>query len=128
MRTRVKCEVKTCTHWMADDICGAANIDVLNQQAGKQARTPDETECKTFCQRRGLANMLGSMDNVAWGGVAKNLVTGEGTSPTVTCTVESCRYWESGNRCVAREIQVTGANADECQDTNCQTFSERGRE
>ena len=83
----------------------------------------EQTECKTFEERRGLANMIGSADNVNWVEFAEELTgTGRGLSPTVTCIVDTCKYWHDGNLCDIESIEVTGRDAKECQDTNCATF------
>lgn len=65
----MKCEVNTCTHWIPGDLCAAGNIDILNEEEGKMSRLAEQTECKTFYRRRGLANIMGSIDNVNWGGM-----------------------------------------------------------
>ncbi|MDQ7794382.1 MAG: DUF1540 domain-containing protein [bacterium] len=123
MSPTVKCEVNTCTHWLPGERCGAGNVDVLHEEESQMSRSAQQTQCKTFYQRRGVANLLGSMDNVNWGGLASAAFQpGGAISPSVTCTVNSCRYWGAGNLCQADEIQVTGEGADESQDTNCHTF------
>jgi hypothetical protein len=119
----VTCEVSTCNHWLPDNHCGAGNIDILNEEEGKMSRISEQTECKTFNKKSGLANMIGALDNVNWGGITSGLFQ-EGTqmTPSVTCVVDSCKYWDDGNLCGADEISVTGNEATECQGTNCQTF------
>ncbi len=119
----VKCEVNTCTHWVPGNLCGAANIDILHEEEGRMSETAEQTECKTFYNRGGVSSYLGSADNVNWGGMVSEVLTpGRQMSPTVTCVVDSCRYWEEGDLCNAESIEVSGRNADECQDTNCETF------
>ncbi|RJQ08003.1 MAG: DUF1540 domain-containing protein [Bacillota bacterium] len=121
----VRCEVDTCTHWLPGNVCAANNIDILYEEEGKMAQSPEQTECKTFYNRRGVTSYLGSMDNVNWlGMVEEPLMTGRQTTPTVTCTVESCRFWREGDLCDADEIKVSGQGANECQDTNCGTYEE----
>ena len=119
----VKCEVNTCTHWLPAGYCGASNIDILNEEEGKKPQMPDHTECKTFSERTGIANMLGSLDNVNWSGLAFGMMLdGQQLTPTVTCVVDNCAYWESDNLCSANAIQVSGREVSECQATNCHTF------
>lgn len=119
---KVICEVDTCTHWLPGDVCGAANIDILNEEE-IMAEAAEHTECKTFAERRGLANLVGSADNVNWwGAIEAALMPDREMSPTVTCVVESCEYWVEGDKCDAKEIFVSGDDAKECQDTNCETF------
>jgi hypothetical protein len=120
---KVKCVVNTCTHWIYGDQCSAGNIDILNEEIGKMSQNKEQTECKTFSERRGLANMLGSADNVNWVGFAEELMgTGRQLNPTVTCVVDSCKYWAEGDLCAADTIEVTGRDAKECQATNCETY------
>ncbi|MDI6869934.1 MAG: DUF1540 domain-containing protein [Bacillota bacterium] len=119
----VRCEVNTCTHWLPGERCGAANIDILNEEEGRMSENSEQTECKTFYKKSGVTSYLGSMDNVNWGGLVSEVLTpGQQVTPSVTCVVDTCKYWEEGNLCQAGEIRVTGENADECQDTNCGTF------
>jgi len=121
--TKVKCKVNTCNHWLNGDFCSAGNIDIMHEEENKMSQNPEQTQCKTFYARRGLANLLGSLDNVNWGGlISKTLIPGSEVHPTVTCLVNTCTYWTEGNRCSAEKIDVVGANADESQDTNCFTF------
>ena len=123
---KVRCEVNTCTHWLPGAYCGASNIDILNEEEGKMPVASEQTECKTFAERRGIANMLGSMDNVNWGGLAVGMfLDGQQVTPTVTCVVDTCAYWETGNRCNVEALNVTGHGAVECQTTNCHTFKSR---
>jgi len=120
---RVECEVNTCTHWLPGNLCAAANIDILHEEEGKMAQQKEHTECKTFSHRRGLANMLGSLDNVNWGGMLTGVLRdGVQITPTVTCVVDTCKFWQEGNLCTAEAIFVSGNGATECQATNCDTF------
>lgn len=121
--TKVRCHVNTCTHWLKG-MCGAGNIDILNEEEGRMSNIAEQTECKTFYKADGATDYLGSMDNVSWGGMTSSLLGGD-MSPAVTCTVNTCRYWSNGNECHADLIEVTGSHASECQDTNCQTFEDK---
>lgn len=125
---KVKCVVNTCTHWIPGNLCSAGNIDILNEEVGKMSQEKEQTECKTFTERRGLANMMGSADNVNWVGFAEELVgTGRQLNPTVTCVVDTCKYWREGDLCEAEAIEVSGKNASECQSTDCATFEYNGK-
>ncbi|MEG6616559.1 DUF1540 domain-containing protein [Peptococcaceae bacterium 1198_IL3148] len=120
----VMCEVNSCTHWLPGNLCGAENIDILHEEPQNMARAAPHTQCKTFYKRGGITSYLGSMDNVNWSGLVSGPVrAGQQITPSVSCIVDSCKYWEEGNLCLAKTITVTGNNADECQDTNCQTFT-----
>ncbi|GAB6181703.1 DUF1540 domain-containing protein [Desulfotomaculum defluvii] len=123
---KVLCEVNSCTHWLPGNLCGAANIDILYEEEGKMAQRDAQTECKTFYKRNGITSYLGSMDNVNWGGIASGpFKDGQQITPGVVCIVESCKYWDRGNLCDAEIIQITGKNANECQDTNCASFKRK---
>lgn len=124
----VKCVVNTCTHYLYGDRCGAGNIDIMHENETQMSKGIDQTMCKTFTHARNLLSYLGSADNVNWTGAAMGLIDMDyKVSPTVTCTVASCKYWGEGAICIASGIEVTGQNSDECQDTNCQTFARRAR-
>ncbi|VBB05337.1 Hypothetical protein LUCI_0544 [Lucifera butyrica] len=49
--------------------------------------------------------------------------------PGVKCTVSSCRYWKSGERCEASAIEVNvdggGTSARASEQTNCHTFQSK---
>jgi hypothetical protein len=84
----VKCVVDTCTHYLPGDLCGALNIDIMHEEEGHMSEIVDQTMCKTFSHRTGISQMLGSMDNVNWGGTIANLmVPGYNLKPSVSCTV-----------------------------------------
>lgn len=124
---KVVCSVNTCTHYITGNLCGALNIDIMHEEEGHMAREIDQTMCKTFHEANGITSYLGSIDNVNWSGALLEMVLpGQQMDPSISCTVASCKYWDEGRRCVATAIEVTGAMANECQDTNCKTFAIRG--
>ena len=124
----VKCFASTCTHWVPGNICGAGNIDILNEEVGKMSQSVEQTMCKTFEERRSLANFIGSADNVNWVGFAEELVgVGRRLNPTVTCIVDTCKHYHKGDLCNIDVIEITGKSAEECQATNCATFEYSGR-
>jgi hypothetical protein len=112
---------------MGGDQCAAAKIDILNELPAIMSENAEQTECKTFAKRSGLANYLGSADNVNWGGALSNVVRSghDHMHPEVNCIVDTCKYWQRGDICVADAIVVTGRDANECQDTDCHTFVRR---
>lgn len=121
----VKCHVDTCTHWLSG-LCGAENIDILNLSQGQMSLDSEQTKCKTFQRKEGLTSYLTSMDNLNWSGMASTLVGGD-MSPSITCVVDTCRYWGQGDRCHADAIEVTGSQAERCEDTACNTFQQQGK-
>jgi hypothetical protein len=124
--TRVTCYVNTCAHWMTGDLCGAGNIDIMHEEEGRMSVVADQTMCKTFHEAKRITDYLGTLDNVNWTGTIMELtLPGHHADPTISCTVASCVYWDEGRRCTASAIEVTGMNANECQDTNCKTFVRR---
>lgn len=48
MAKDVKCEVNSCTHWAAGNLCNASSIFVVNRRGAQQASHSEETDCKTF--------------------------------------------------------------------------------
>jgi hypothetical protein len=87
------------------------------------SKVKEQTMCKTFSEKKGLANMIGSADNVNWVGFAEEIIgMGRQINPTVTCIVDTCKYYEDGDLCIADVIKISGKNASECQGTDCDTF------
>lgn len=123
--TQVKCHVDTCTHWLSG-MCGAENIDILNESSGNMPVDQDQTECKTFQMKDGLGSYLSSMDNLNWSGMAAAIVGGE-MSPSITCVVDTCHHWNQGDVCQANAIEITGSGAERCQETNCSTYKQKGQ-
>ena len=122
----VKCVVNTCTHYLYGDRCGAKNIDIVHEEETKMSLIVEQTMCKSFAHASSLANYLGSADNMNVAGTVMGLVNpAYQVHPSVACTVSSCEYWGEGAICVAKAIEITGRDSNECQDTNCQTFEKR---
>ncbi len=121
----VKCVVNTCNHYVPGDLCVAENIDVLQQDVNNMSQDIDDTMCKTFSERSSIPNYLGSLDNKNWDGLVSAFKPGPQVTPTVTCVINTCKYWDRGDICLAESIEITGKSAKECQQTNCQTFSNR---
>lgn len=122
----VKCKVDTCTHYLYGDRCGAGNIDIMHEEETQMSVIAEHTMCKTFSHAKNIFSYLGTADNVNWTGSAIGLLDPEyKVTPTIACTVASCQYWGEGGICIAEGIEVTGANSNECQDTNCITFKRR---
>lgn len=127
---RVKCVVNTCTHYLSGNVCAADNIHIWHEQKGRMSQDKAETECKSFHKNENLLDMVGAMHNVDVGGmVTAPFVSGQQLSPGVKCIVSTCKYWDDRDYCVAEDIEVTGRDARECGDTDCQTFvrSDRGQ-
>lgn len=41
----------------------------------------------------------------------------------VKCVVNSCRYWENGDHCLASKIEIQPPDASDTEETDCATFS-----
>ncbi|HWR56420.1 MAG: DUF1540 domain-containing protein [Bacillota bacterium] len=117
----VKCAVNTCTHYVEGDYCSAAVIHVWHQQEGRMSKSTSETQCKSYHKNEGL-DALGAVHNMN----VDALDRGSGFEPGVQCIVSTCKYWEEGDSCGAREIKISGGRADECEDTDCHTFAYSG--
>lgn len=126
---KVKCVVSTCNHYLPNNYCGAARIDIWHQQEGIMSTTIEKTECKSFHKREGALGMIAALHNVNFGGLVSSILPGTQVTPAVHCIVSTCTYWGDGDVCHAQAIEVTGDGADECEDTDCQTFelSEEGQ-
>lgn len=126
MRPIVKCTVNTCTHYLYGDRCGAGNIDIMHEQELEMSQKKEQTMCKTFNHAKNIFDYLGSADNMNVTGTVMGFINPEyKASPTVTCTVASCKYWGEGSICIAESIEVQYPNSNECQDTDCVTFERR---
>lgn len=126
MNPTVKCSVNTCTHYLFGDRCGAGNIDVMHENEVAMSEMAEQTMCKTFHHAKNIFDYLGSADNMNVGGTLMGVLDPEyQTSPTVTCTVASCKYWGEGSVCSAQTIQIHFPGSNECQDTDCVTFERR---
>ncbi len=98
----LKCTVQTCMHnkqFMCD-------LDAI-QVGGSDARTPRETCCDSFQERKG-----DSYSDVA--GQASSLTK-------IDCKATDCMYNENCN-CHAGKISVEGSNACKSESTECATF------
>jgi hypothetical protein len=119
---RVKCVVPTCNHWLKGNYCTAERIDIWHEQEGKMAESIEKTECKSFHKREGVFQMIAGLHNANIDGIASSIVGGSTLTPRVHCIVSTCEFWADGDACLASAIEVTGDQADECEDTNCQTY------
>ncbi len=43
----------------------------------------------------------------------------------VKCVVDSCEFYQSGDRCVASSIEIQPPNASDTEETDCATFRPR---
>lgn len=100
--TRLDCSVVNCTY-NKDNSCCKDNIHV----AGRDAKVTDQTCCDSFRERRYDGARNG--DDIP-------------SKPTeVSCDAADCTY-NQRCKCHADQIQVSGANACECGQTECSTF------
>ncbi|KKM11471.1 hypothetical protein SY88_08640 [Clostridiales bacterium PH28_bin88] len=44
----------------------------------------------------------------------------------VKCVVNSCTFWENGDRCRAESIEIQPPNARDTEMTDCATFAPKG--
>lgn len=122
----VTCTVDQCTHWMNGNQCMAARISVYNDEMKGASQSSDDTQCKSFHQRKTVGDMVGALHNANIGGTMMSAFTkGTQITPSVECFVSDCVHWASNNLCSASSIEVAGFNASETQDTDCETFKPR---
>jgi len=122
----VKCTVDQCTHWMNGNQCMAAKISVYNDEMKGVSQSSDDTQCKSFHNRKTVGDMVGALHNANIGGTMMSAFTqGTQITPSVECFVSDCAHWASSNLCSASAIQVAGFNAAKTQDTDCETFNPR---
>ena len=98
----LRCGVVTCVHNKLN-YCELDGIEVM----GNTAKTPDETSCGSFQERKG-ESYSNDMKNA---------------SPTsnITCHACECEYNES-RKCHAGKISVMGTDACKTEETECATF------
>ena len=103
--TNLGCDVKTCVH-NENKLCCLKEIEV----SGKGALNSDMTCCSSFVKEKGaLANALrGNAEPV----------TG------IKCDVENCSF-NHHHYCTADSVDITGAKASTCGQTECATFKQR---
>lgn len=122
----VKCTVDSCTHYMPGDQCMASKISVYNNESDGNSFTSDDTLCKSFHPRKTVGDIVGALHNANVGGMmTAPFVDGTQVTPQVECFVESCKYWDSNNQCIAKKIHVMGSNAANTTDTDCHTYQHK---
>ena len=99
------CTVVKCTY-NVDEYCAKGTILV----AGEDAEQPRETCCSSFKEKKenGYSNVDRMVDRQV----------------EVDCEAKDCIFNESGN-CNAGHIGIAGANACECNETECASFRPR---
>ena len=100
--TKLDCSVVNCT-FNKDNSCCKDSIHV----GGHEAKVTDQTCCESFQERKN-----DSMSSSC----------GTPHKPTeVSCDATTCTYNQSC-KCHAEQIQVSGSNACQCEQTECSTF------
>jgi len=105
--TDLKCTVKNCMY-NCDDMCSKGDIMV----AGKYAGSDKETNCDSFSQRREGYNPM------------KSSIEHPSRTISIDCEAGKC-YYNSGYRCSAEHVDITGCTACDCKQTKCATFKEK---
>lgn len=98
----LKCTVQTCVH-NKQFYCDLDGIEVT----GGSAKTPEETSCGSFVERKGE-----QYSNVA----------GEASAASnIDCKAAECMYNES-YKCHAGKISIEGSSASRQDETECAAF------
>ncbi len=122
----VKCSVDQCSHYMPGDQCMAAKISIYNEEATGKSEQVQDTQCKSFHDRKTMGDMIGALHNANIGGtISAAFMDGTQVTPQVECFVNNCSYWQGNNVCNASQIDVFGANAAKTDDTDCRTFKKK---
>lgn len=99
------CTAKNCVH-NDQKLCCLKEIEV----SGKGALNSDMTCCSSFCGQKGaVSNALHKEPERATG---------------IKCDVENCSY-NHHHYCTADTVDITGAHACNCGQTECSTFRPR---
>ncbi|MDF2884048.1 MAG: hypothetical protein K0R54_4614 [Clostridiaceae bacterium] len=119
MVVRLSCNADNCVNNL-NGLCSANTIKVN----GPNSHSSGGTECETFAAR-GIRNALSNLTNMNIPGEIRQLFSTSTIemSPNVKCDAYNCVH-NSGRKCMAGNIQVTGPNARVSADTKCETFIE----
>lgn len=98
----LSCTARTCMY-NKEEYCSKGDILV----DGNSAKTPDETCCRSFAERKD------SVSNFAAGILDKSIA--------VDCRAVSCTF-NCHEKCDADRITITGTGACRCDDTKCGSF------
>jgi hypothetical protein len=115
----LSCSAGACVHNQGG-LCTANQIHV----GGIHAMTSAQTQCGTFAEK-GFTNAVSHIGNMNIMGEIKQVFT-NGTiqmSPYIKCDAVKCVYNGSGV-CTASNVQISGINADNSEETKCSTFIE----
>ena len=105
--TNLNCSAVTCVY-NKDSLCSRGNIEVR----GKDAHISDDTCCGSFEERHAAGD----------GSAIDYASEHEGCERIqIDCKAENCTYNDSC-RCTASAIDISGEDADACQQTCCDTF------
>ena len=103
--TNLGCTVKTCVH-NENKLCCLKEIEI----SGKGAINADMTCCSSFVKETGAASNA----------LSQNAERATG----IKCEVENCTY-NHHHYCTADCVDITGAKAATCGQTECSTFKQR---
>lgn len=124
-KQRIKCSVTSCAHWMYVNRCTADEIDISNKEISIMPKADVETECKTFTKKKGILDMLNTVENKNWFGFAEEILGAEEQlNPNINCTVETCKHWGKGNICDSELINIT-VNNNISLKVYCKTFKNK---
>lgn len=117
MNVELGCSAGGCVH-NVNGLCSANVIHVL----GSGAHISGETMCDTFAPRS-FENAFAHLPNMNVAGEIKQVFTNKSIemSPIVKCEAINCIYNE-GRKCSASNVQIHGPNADNSEETVCETF------
>ncbi len=106
--SNLRCSVTTCTH-NCDLLCSLGNIKVEGQNADKS----ELTFCHSFAPRNGKDEPR--TENVRGNEMPASVET------RIACDAVTCAY-NKNQMCEAKQVDVCGAGARSCTDTECATF------
>ncbi|MCQ2553750.1 MAG: DUF1540 domain-containing protein [Clostridia bacterium] len=101
----LKCDAKNCVY-NRDRSCSKGDIMV----GGKSAHTSRETCCDSFRNDTG-DHFKSSLEHPS-------------QVVSIDCEAEKCEY-NSGYRCHAKHVEITGCTACDCKETICSTFKKQ---
>ena len=102
--TQLNCSVTSCLY-NQDHYCSKDDITV----GGSNAKRTSDTCCESFKERQGTS--------------ASNSMGTPSANTDIRCEAEHCQY-NQNCCCSADHVNVSGAAACRCEETECTTFTE----
>lgn len=118
--TKLNCTARQCVN-NEGGLCGAEYIMIQEPDSN----TSEQTFCSNF-RMDTVGNQIGALANTDFIGEIFQMLSSDSEikmSPIVTCHAKNC-FFNGDGKCEARAISILGDNANNENDTRCETFIE----